>query len=83
MQTVTIACPIGLTDPNVNAETAPVWVGADGVEYLVASGMLDGDYSTSYPVLAQPDRVNVAVGMDAMGALSAMGLHAKPEAEIL
>jgi len=79
METVTIACPPGFTDPNVNRETAPVWVDAVGTEYLVASGLLEGDYYTSHPVFAQTDRVSVVVGMDAMGALSAMGLRPKPE----
>lgn len=79
METVTIACPAGLTDPNVNAETAPVWVDANGVEYQVASGLLDGDYSTSDPILAQTDRVNAIVGMDGLSALAAMGLTPKPD----
>lgn len=75
METVTIACPPGFTDPNVDPATAPIWVGANNVEYQVASGLLDG-YTTSDPILAQPDRVNVVVGMDGLAALAAMGLTA-------
>lgn len=73
METVTIACPPGLTDPNVNQETAPVWVDLEGVKYLVASGLLEG-YVTSDPVEVRTDRVNVVVGPDALTALTMMGL---------
>lgn len=75
METVTIACPLGLTDPNVDPETSPVWT--DGVnDYLVASGPMEG-YETSDPIQAQPDRVNVVVGMSGLNALAAMGLVVK------
>lgn len=73
METVTIACPPGFTDPNVNQETAPVWVDANGIEYKVASGLLDG-YTTSDLILSQPDRVNVVVGIEALSALAMMRL---------
>ena len=81
METVTIACPDGFTDPNVNPETAPVWT--DGTtDYQVASGPMGGytvddevvPYVTSEPIEAQADRVNVVVGMSGLDALSAMGL---------
>lgn len=78
METVTIACPPGFTDPNVDPATAPVWIDANNIEYQVASGLLDG-YTASDPILAQPDRVNVIVGMDGLAALAAMGLTPKPE----
>ena len=78
METVTIACPPGFTDPNVDPATAPIWVDANNIEYQVASGLLDG-YTTSDPILAQPDRVNVIVGMDGLAALAAMGLTPKPD----
>ena len=78
METVTIACPPGFTDPNVDPATAPIWMDANNIEYQVASGLLDG-YTTSDPILAQPDRVNVIVGMDGLAALAAMGLTPKPE----
>ncbi len=75
METTTIACPDGFTDPNVNPETAPVWT--DGVnDYQVASGPMEG-YITSEPIQAQPDRVNVVVGMSGLDALAAMGLVVK------
>jgi hypothetical protein len=84
MDIVTIACPPGFTDPNVDPETAPIWIDANGIEYRVASGLLDGyalekdaeaiTDETIKPAMAQPDRVNVVVGMDGLDALAAMGL---------
>jgi hypothetical protein len=76
METTTIACPPGFTDPSVDPATAPVCVDANGVEYFCASGLLSG-YATSDPIPAQPDRVNVVVGMDVFPALAAMGLTVK------
>jgi hypothetical protein len=93
MEITTIACPPGFTDPNV-VENAPIWIDANGVEYAVASGPLegyileeDGDtleegaeiipYVTSDPIEAQPNRVNVVVGMDGLTALAIMGLTVK------
>jgi hypothetical protein len=76
METTTIACPPGFTDQNV-AENAPIWT--DGTtDYQVASGPLEG-YTTSDPIQAQPDRVNVVVGMDGLAALAAMGLTVKED----
>lgn len=82
MNTVTIACPQGLSDPNIDSKTAPIWT--DGVNYYhVSSGFLlvDGGefapYVTSDPIQAAPDRVNVVVGMSGLDALSAMGLTVK------
>ena len=75
METVTIACPEGFIDPNVDPTTSPVWT--DGVnDYQIASGLLEG-YVASDPIQAQPDRVNVVVGMSGLDALAAMGLSAK------
>lgn len=75
METVTIACPHGFTDPNVDPATAPIWT--DGVnDYQVASGPMEG-YITSDPIAAQTDRVNVVVGMGGLEALAAMGLTVK------
>jgi hypothetical protein len=92
MDIVTIACPPNYTNPNV-VENAPIWLDANGVEYAVASGPLDGytledegeiiPYVTSDPIQAQSDRVNVVVGMDGLAALAIMGLTVKPsETEI-
>ena len=78
MDIVTIACPPGFTDPNV-ADNAPIWLDANGVEYQVASGILEG-YEPTEPVLAAPDRVNVVIGMDGLDALAAMGLTVKEDA---
>ena len=75
MDIVTIACPPGFTDPNVDPATAPIWT--DGTtDYQVASGLLEG-YTTTEPIPAQADRVNVVVGMDGLDALAAMGLTLK------
>lgn len=92
MDIVTIACPPNFTDPNV-ADNAPIWLDANGIEYKVASGPLDGyiledegeviPYETSDPVEAQADRVNVIVGMDGLAALAAMGLTVKPMPDVL
>ena len=78
MDIVTIACPPGFTDPNV-VDNAPIWLDANGVEYMVASGLLEG-YEPTEAVLAAPDRVNVVVGMDGLDALAAMGLTVKEDA---
>jgi hypothetical protein len=77
METTTIACPPGFTDSAVDDATAPIWVDASGVEYKIASGLLEG-YTTTVPLPAQPDRVNVIVGMDGLAALAEMGLTAAP-----
>lgn len=75
MDIVTIACPPNFTDPNV-ADNAPIWVDANDIEYKVASGPLEG-YTTTEPIPAQADRVNVVVGMNGLDALAAMGLTLK------
>lgn len=88
MDIVTIACPLGYTDPNVDPETAPAWT--DGTnDYWVASGLIEGytledggeliPYITSDPLLVQPHRVNVIVGMSGIDALAEMGLTPKVE----
>lgn len=86
METVTIACPLGLTDPSVDPATAPIWT--DGTtDYQVASGPMDGytvddevvPYVTSDPIEAQSDRVNVVVGMNGLDALAVMGLVVKDD----
>jgi hypothetical protein len=83
MTITTIALPSSMDDPNVNLETAPIWMDAKGNGYFVASGILadpldeDGNpvpYVTSDPIEAQPDRLNVVVDMDGLDALAAMGL---------
>jgi hypothetical protein len=75
MDITTIACPPNYTDPNV-VENAPIWT--DGTtDYQVVSGLLGDEYITSEPIQAQPDRVNVVVGMNGLDALAAMGLVVK------
>lgn len=64
--------PIYWCDP----QYAPIWT--DGTtDYLVASGLSEEDVTTSSPITAQPDRVNLVVGMDGLAALAAMGLVVK------
>ena len=80
MDIVTIACPPGFADPNVDPITAPIWT--DGTtDYQVASGLLEG-YTTTEPLQAQANRVNVIVGMTGINALAAMGLTLKQIEEI-
>ena len=79
MEITTLACPPSRSDPNIDPATAPVWVDAEGNQYLVASGFLDGEYVTSDPILAEPDRINAVVGMAGLDALAAMGLTPEPE----
>lgn len=78
MQTITIACPAGFTHPNVDTATAPSWLDALGNVYRVTSGVLYGEYVSSDPVPARPNRINVIVGMNGMSALAAMGLTRAP-----
>jgi hypothetical protein len=79
MEITTLACPPSMSDPNIDPATAPVWVDAEGNQYLVASGFLDGEYVTSDPILAEPDRINAVVEMAGLDALAAMGLTPEPE----
>lgn len=79
MEITTIACPVGFIDKNV-VENAPIWIDSKGIEYKVASGLLEG-YITSDPIEATPDRVNVVVGMNGLEALAAMGLTVKESEE--
>ena len=74
LEITTLACPLDMSDPNIDHATAPIWVDAEGNLYLVASGYLDGEYETSDPILAEPDRINAVVGMMGLDALAAMGL---------
>ena len=74
MQITTMACPITMTDPNIDPASSPVWVDASGNQYYIASGVLDGDYQNTYPVPAEPDRINIVLDMDALDALAAMEL---------
>ena len=76
MDITTLACPPGFTDPNV-VENAPIWLDSNGIEYQVVSGQIGDEYVTSDPIQAQPDRVNVVVGMNGLDALAAMGLTVK------
>ena len=79
MEITTLDCPPSMSDHNIDPATAPVWVDAEGNQYLVASGFLDGEYVTSDPILAEPDRINAVVAMAGLDALAAMGLTPEPE----
>ena len=66
--------PVFWCDP----QYAPIWT--DGTtDYLVASGLSEEGLEISNPITAQPDRVNIVVGMDGLAALEAMGLVVKNE----
>ena len=73
-QITTIACPVNMTDPNINPETSPIWIDADNNKYYIASSVLDGEYIQSDPLLATPTAITVAINMNCLEALSAMGL---------
>lgn len=64
---ITIACPLNLTHPEVNPDTAPIWVAADGTRYRVASGVIEAGEDID-------PRILVATGMDGLAALAGMGL---------
>lgn len=78
METVTIACPKGLSDESVDISTAPIWVDSNKNEYFIASGVMEG-YSTTEPVKAIKTRVNIVVGVDGLTALGMMELTPKSE----
>lgn len=73
METTTIACPVGFTDPNVDPATSPIWIDAAGNRYAVASGLLEG-YVTTEHTTATPSGVTIIVGVDGLTALGMMGL---------
>ena len=77
MQIVTIALPLGFTHPEVNPETAPVWVDAEGFEYLMASGLIEAEATEE--TTASPDRITVVVGMPGLDAAKLMGLSLPDE----
>jgi hypothetical protein len=64
--------PIYWCDPNY----APIWTDGQN-DYLVASGISEDTLEASDPITAQPDRVNIVVGMEGLAALAAMGLTVK------
>lgn len=71
--TTTIACPIAMTHDGVNPDSAPIWADAEGNEYRVASGVIDGCEPTEH-TLATPDSITIIVGLPGLEALAAMGL---------
>lgn len=66
----TIACPLDLTHPEVNPETAPIWVNSNGLEYRVASGLIEAGEDVD-------PRILVITGVDGLTALETMGLKPK------
>jgi maltooligosyltrehalose synthase len=67
METVTIACPVGVLHPEVNPETAPFYADKEGVLYQVASGIIEiGE--------ALPPEILIQVGLPGLDALQEMGL---------
>jgi hypothetical protein len=69
----TIACPLSLTHPEVNPDTAPIWVDARGEKYRVASGIISAGSDIDPRILVQE-------GMDGLSALAMMGLT--PDVEV-
>jgi hypothetical protein len=63
-----------MTETTVGRE--PIWLDANGIEYQVVSGLLEG-YTASDSLQARADRVNVVVGINGLDALAAMGLVVK------
>ena len=76
-QITTIACHISMTDPNIDPNNSPVWVDTNNNEYYIASSVLEGEYVQSDPLLATPTAITVAINMDCLEALNAMGLSPK------
>ena len=75
----TIACPLDLTHPAVDPDTAPIWT--DGTtDYRVASGILP-DLLPTYWSEATPNRVTIICGMVGLAALAMMGLTPKEDAD--
>jgi hypothetical protein len=75
MEITTIACPISMSDKNIDPKTSPVWTDGNA-DYFVASGIIEG-YTPSSPITATSNRINVVVGMAGLEALAAMGLVEK------
>lgn len=71
--TTTIACPISMTHDGINPDSAPIWVDADGNQYRVASGFIDGCEATEHQT-ATPSAVTILIGPPGLAALAAMGL---------
>lgn len=67
---VTIACPKKLTHPEIDKETAPIWVNKKGDEYFVASGIIEAGDILDTSIL-------VAYGKEGLTALSEFGLTLK------
>lgn len=76
-QITTIACPISMVDTNIDPNNSPIWVDTDNNEYYIASSVLEGEYIQSDPLLATPTAITVAINMDCLEALNAMGLSPK------
>lgn len=76
----TIACHVAMTHDGINPDTAPIWTDAEGNEYRVASGVIDGCKATDHTA-ATPDAVTIMIGPPGLEALAAMGLSVK-EAEV-
>lgn len=71
----TIACPINQQHQEINPDTAPIWVDSFGNEYLVASGVIQGE-PTEHTV-ATPEKITIISNMEGLDALFLMGLSPK------
>lgn len=67
METVTIACPVGMLHPEVNPETAPFYTNKEGVLYQVASGIIEIGEDL-------PSEILIQIGLPGLDALQEMGL---------
>lgn len=67
METVTIACPVGVLHPEINPKTAPFYTDKEGVLYQVASGIIEIGEDL-------PSEILIQVGLPGLGALQEMGL---------
>jgi hypothetical protein len=76
MNVTTIACPVAMTHPEINPESAPIWTDAEGNEYRVASGVIEDCKATRHK-LAKPDKITIMIDLPGLEALAAMGLSVK------
>lgn len=77
---ITIACPTNMEHPEINKDTAPIWIDAKLNEYYVASGIIENVEPTEHTV-AVSNKITIIGGQDGLSALSEMGLVVKPSIE--
>lgn len=70
---VTIACPISMTHPEINPESAPIWLDQVGNKYRVTSGIIEECGSTEH-TLATANKITILTDLPGLEALATMGL---------